>query len=63
MNAILADLNIPSPHHKTLKRREREAGPSFEKVADSSCDKAVKEESDAIEKLNSDRYKCYKSWT
>ena len=39
MNDILADLNIPSPHHKTLKRREREAGPSFEKVADSSCDK------------------------
>ena len=56
MNDILADLNIPSPHHKTLKQREREAGPSFENVADSYWDKAIQEERDAIEKLNSDRH-------
>ena len=59
MNDILADLNIPSPHHKTLKEREREVGPSFENVAEDSCDKGVDEEQSSIKKLNANRHVCH----
>jgi hypothetical protein len=41
---IFATLNIPSPHHSTLKKREREIGDTFEKNASESCDNAISEE-------------------
>lgn len=44
MNNILAELNIPSIHHKTLKEREREVGRAFEEVADKSCNNALLDE-------------------
>nr|XP_034328380.1 uncharacterized protein LOC117689936 [Crassostrea gigas] len=44
MNNILAELNIPSINHKTLKEREREVGRAFEEVADKSCNNALRDE-------------------
>ena len=44
INNILAVLNLPSVHHKTLKEREREIGRAFEKVAEASCNSAIQEE-------------------
>ncbi|KAK3108325.1 hypothetical protein FSP39_005637 [Pinctada imbricata] len=44
MNNILAELNIPPIHHKTLKEREREVGRAFEEVADDLCNGAIRAE-------------------
>ncbi|XP_062608858.1 uncharacterized protein LOC134270633 [Saccostrea cucullata] len=44
INNILAELNIPTIHHKTLKEREREVGRAFEEIADKSCNMALEEE-------------------
>ncbi|KAK3084401.1 hypothetical protein FSP39_012922 [Pinctada imbricata] len=41
INNVLAELNLPAIHHKTLKQREREVGRAFEKVAESSCNAAI----------------------
>jgi hypothetical protein len=44
VNQVLAALNLPSVDPKTLKKREREAGLAFEKVAHASCLKSIEEE-------------------
>nr|XP_006821803.1 PREDICTED: uncharacterized protein LOC102801212 [Saccoglossus kowalevskii] len=44
VNNFLASLNIPGIHHKTLKKREREAGVGIENVAKRLCVKALTEE-------------------
>ena len=33
VNNLLTSMNVPPIHHKTLKRREREAGKGIETVA------------------------------
>ena len=44
LNAFLSTLNIPPMHHKTLKRREREAGGKVEDLAKRLCNEAVRVE-------------------
>lgn len=44
INNILAELNIPTISHTTLKKREREIGKVFEDVSSTSCDRAIDEE-------------------
>ena len=41
VNNFLTTLNIPGIHHKTLKRREREASAGIEKVAKRLCTEAL----------------------
>ena len=41
---FLSTLNLPSPHHKTVAAREREAGAAIQSFAIDSCKKAVEEE-------------------
>ncbi|XP_062600095.1 uncharacterized protein LOC134261710 [Saccostrea cucullata] len=44
VNNILAELNLPSIHHKTLKEREREIGCVMEDIAENSCNAAIQAE-------------------
>jgi len=41
---ILSELNIPGISKTALKAREREIGATFEAVAATSCESAIKEE-------------------
>lgn len=52
VNNILAELNLPTIHHKTLKEREREIGYIIEDVAEKSCNSAIQ-----AEILCSERYR------
>ena len=45
VNNLLATLNLPGIHHKSLKTREREVGKALEAHAELSCEKALEEES------------------
>lgn len=53
INNLLAAINIPVIHQKTLKRREREAGRGIEKLTEKAIAEALREE---VEKSNSDRF-------
>ncbi|XP_062603897.1 uncharacterized protein LOC134265692 isoform X2 [Saccostrea cucullata] len=44
VNNILAELNLPTIHHKTLKEREREVGHIIEDIAEQSCNSAIQAE-------------------
>ena len=44
INNLLAAMNVPVIHHKTLKRREREAGQGIEKLSKRSFSEALNEE-------------------
>lgn len=44
VNAFLTTLNLPSYHHKSLKRRERESGPEIESLAKRLCEESLKRE-------------------
>ena len=44
INNLLAAINVPVIHHKTLKRREREAGQGIEKLSKRSFSEALNEE-------------------
>lgn len=44
INNFLTSMNVPPIHHKTLKRREREAGKGIETVANRLMAKALLEE-------------------
>ena len=44
VNSLLTSVNLPAVSENTLKAREREIGPVFEKVAKDSCGKAVEKE-------------------
>ena len=45
---VLAALNLPSVHQRTLKKREREAGRAIETVANKSCDEAIDKEKELM---------------
>ena len=44
INNLLAVINVPVIHHKTLKRREREAGQGIENLSKRSFSEALNEE-------------------
>ena len=44
VNNLLAAINVPFVHHKTLKRREREAGKGLESLARKTMEDALREE-------------------
>ena len=44
VNNFLAAINVPGIHHKTLKKREREAGQGLENVAQKAIQEALDEE-------------------
>ena len=44
INNLLAEMNVPPIHHKTLKRREREAGKGIEKFSKNTIAEALEEE-------------------
>ena len=44
VNNLLAAINVPFVHHKTLKRREREAGKGLESLARKTVEDALREE-------------------
>ena len=44
INNLLAAVNVPVIYHKTLKRREREAGQGIEKLSERSFSEALNEE-------------------
>ena len=44
VNTLLAGMSVPGIHHKTLKRKEREAGEAIISVAKKSCVDAINEE-------------------
>ena len=50
---FMATLNVPSPCHKTMKKKERETGVEIENLAKESCEKAVLEERFRTEKRKS----------
>ena len=41
---FMASMNMPSPCHKTMKKKERQAGAVVECLAKESCAKAIEEE-------------------
>ena len=47
MDTLLSTINIPSMHHKTMKRREREVSGGVSQVASESCSAALQEEAEA----------------
>lgn len=53
INNLLAVINIPVIHQKTLKRREPETGRGIEKLMEKATAEALCEE---VEKLKSDRF-------
>ena len=44
VNNLLTAINVPEIHHKTLKRREREAGKGLEALAERTIQEALREE-------------------
>ena len=52
IESMFSTIGIPTPHHKTLKRREREIAASVHAVAKDSCTAALQEEADATRALN-----------
>jgi len=52
IGSILAELNLPGISKVTLKKREREIGPTFEQVAEMSCDVAIQQEVDLVASVN-----------
>ena len=44
VNNLLAAINVPFIHHKTLKRRERESGKGLESLARKTVENALREE-------------------
>ena len=44
MNALLTSINLPAVLENTLKAREREIGPVFEKIAKRFCKNAIEKE-------------------
>ena len=44
INNLLVAINVPVIHHKTLKRREREAGQGIEKLSERSFSEALNQE-------------------
>ena len=47
VNNLLAAINLPGIHHKSLKCRERESGSAFESVAAQSCAEGIELEKQA----------------
>lgn len=52
INNLLAAINVPVIHQKTLKRRERGAGRGIEKLTEKATAEALREE---VDKSNCDR--------
>ncbi|XP_070577204.1 uncharacterized protein [Ptychodera flava] len=50
LNQMLSSISVPTIHHKTLKRKEREVGESILKVANQSCKQAISDEMCASKK-------------
>ena len=44
VNNLLAAINVPAIHHKTLKIREREAGQGIEKLSEKSISEVLNKE-------------------
>ena len=44
VESFLSTIEVPTPHHKSLKDREREVYPHIRNVATASCRQALKEE-------------------
>ena len=63
VNNLLAAINVPFVHHKTLKRREREAGKGLESLAGKTMEDGLREEVEkrfAYKLLNSSlRLRCF----
>ena len=63
INNLLAVINIPFVYHKTLKRKEREAGKGLESLARKTVEDALREEIKkrfAYKLLNSSlRLRCF----
>lgn len=63
VNNLLAEINVPFVLHKTLKRREREAGKELESLARKTMEDALREEIEkrfAYKLLNSSlRLRCF----
>ena len=41
---FMASMNVPSPCHKTMKKKERQAGAIVECLVKESCAKAIEED-------------------
>ncbi|XP_070549492.1 uncharacterized protein [Ptychodera flava] len=50
LNQMLSSISVPTIHHKTSKRKEREVGESILKVANQSCKQATSDEMCASKK-------------
>ena len=48
VESFLGTIGVPSMHHKSMKRREREVLPHIAGVAQASCDMAIEEEKQAL---------------
>ena len=48
VNTLLSSMNVKPVNHSVLKKREREAGLSIERVAKRSCTEAATEEKELI---------------
>lgn len=63
VNNLLAAINVPFVHHKTLKRREREAEKGLESLARKTVEDALREEIEnrfAYKLLNSSlKLRCF----
>ena len=44
VNVLLTSINLPAVNESTLKTREREVGPVFERFAKTSCKNAIEKE-------------------
>lgn len=49
MNSLLAELNIPTVHYKTINARLKETGKMVEKIAIDSTDEALQNEKKSVE--------------
>ena len=58
VNNLLAAINVPFAHHKTLKRTEWEAGKGLESLARKTVEQALREE---IERSSRSAYKLLNS--
>ncbi|WAR07762.1 LOW QUALITY PROTEIN: hypothetical protein MAR_017720 [Mya arenaria] len=52
ISAIFAELNLPGISKTALKAREREIGPSIERVAEISCTTAIQQEMKLLQAVN-----------
>lgn len=52
LNSLLAELNIPTVHYKTINARLKETGKMVEKIAMDSTDEALQNEIKAVEQTN-----------